>query len=236
MISETGNAAFYILGVVLVYYIYYYSANSGFLKRLVEERNFNANKELSLFFARKFTGFIFLGIIPGIIYFILKYPEPMNFGISFRHFTANITIILFLVVLIISTAYLHQKLNPDFTAVIVKSNLRSFQVVVFNLFGWAIYLVAYEFLFRGILLFECYYAFGLWPAVVINVAFYSAIHMPEGKDQVIGALIFGTVAGYFALTRGTILIPVFMHLALNISTILFSIHLTKNVKPDKLEY
>ena len=100
-----------------------------------------------------------------------------------------------------------------------------------NILGWSVYLVAYEFLFRGILLFECYHALGFWPAVAINVSIYSAIHMVYGKDQTFGALVFGAVACYFALTRGTLLIPIFMHLSLSILSDLYSIRSLKYVKP-----
>ncbi len=233
---ESGESAFYILGVVLIYYLYYYSANSDLLKRFTTRINRGTDKNLLLFFAKKLMGFILLGVIPGIIYYFIKYPAPVNFGLSLNHLATHIPIILILIILIVSTAYLHQKLNPDFTSLEIKDNLYNFQFVALNIFGWVIYLVAYEFLFRGILLFECYYAFGLWPAICINVAFYSAIHMPDGKDQVIGALIFGTVAGYLAITLGTILVPIIMHITLSISTIIFSLRLVKNAEFKNSKY
>jgi len=90
-------------------------------------------------------------------------------------------------------------------------------------------LLAYEFLFRGILLFECYESFGFWPAVAINVTIYSAIHMVNGKDQAIGALFFGGIACYLTLTRGTVLIPLFMHITLSVFSDYFSIKMNPDI-------
>ena len=106
-----------------------------------------------------------------------------------------------------------------------------------NAAGWILYLCGYEFLFRGILLFECNNSFGFWPAIAINVVVYSAVHMINGKDEAIGALIFGAIACYFTLTLGTILIAVIMHVALSLSSDYFSIRLNKELsfrKPGTL--
>jgi membrane protease YdiL (CAAX protease family) len=84
-------------------------------------------------------------------------------------------------------------------------------------------------LFRGILLFECYTNFGFWPAVAINVTIYSAIHMVKGKDQTIGALIFGGIACYLTLIQGSILIPIIMHVSLSIFSDYFSIRYNEDL-------
>jgi membrane protease YdiL (CAAX protease family) len=104
-----------------------------------------------------------------------------------------------------------------------------------NCLGWIAYLIGYEFLFRGILLSACYMSFGFWPAIAVNVAIYSAIHMVNGKDQAIGAILFGTIACFFTLTKGTILIPIFMHIALSLTSDYLSIRMNPEhrfVKPS----
>lgn len=77
--------------------------------------------------------------------------------------------------------------------------------------GWVVYLTGYEYLFRGILLFSCYEAFGLWPAVVINLALYSALHLPKGMKEAIGAIPFGALLCYLTLESHSILAAIFIH-------------------------
>ena len=51
--------------------------------------------------------------------------------------------------------------------------------------GWFIYLFGYELLFRGILLFPLVAAIGVWPAIGVNIALYSATHIPKGVEETI---------------------------------------------------
>ena len=48
-------------------------------------------------------------------------------------------------------------------------------------YGWFLYLFGYEFLFRGVLLIPLIDPLGMWPAIAINIAVYSATHIPKGR-------------------------------------------------------
>ena len=71
-----------------------------------------------------------------------------------------------------------------------------------NALGWFLYLFGYEFLFRGVLLIPLIEPLGMWPAIAINIALYSATHIPKGLDETIGAIPLG-----FALCLLTIKAP-----------------------------
>jgi membrane protease YdiL (CAAX protease family) len=83
-----------------------------------------------------------------------------------------------------------------------------------NAFGWFIYLFGYELLFRGILLFPLVDSLGVWPAIAINIALYSATHIPKGLDETMGALPLGLVLCILTLYSGTIWIAFFVHVAM----------------------
>ena len=70
-----------------------------------------------------------------------------------------------------------------------------------NLLGWAIYLFGYEFLFRGILLFPLAETVGVWPAIAVNIALYSATHIPKGLDETLGAIPLGLVLCWLTWRR-----------------------------------
>jgi membrane protease YdiL (CAAX protease family) len=220
---------FVLIGTLIFFYIYYYVAHSEYLKNRFKKDQ-KARSELKLFMIRKILGFSVLGLVPGVIYF--SFLEPDNsFGDFFTgEFPSSIYTILILVCIIILLTFANQKSNPQRSSLQMKIADWTPTLFGINAFGWIIYLLGYEFLFRGILLFECYESFGFWPAIAVNVVIYSAIHMINSKDEAIGALLFGAIACYFTLCYGTIFIPIMMHIALSLSSDYFSIRINKNLK------
>lgn len=204
-----------ILWVVLSYYMYYYSAHSSSVRKLAGKMTSDTGREMRLFLYQKLSGFVFLGIIPAIIYSLTATGIAEKFGLSWNHFTASLGYSLGMAALIGMLLYARHRRNPYLNTLQMKTEQWNRQLMLLNFTGWSLYLVAYEFLFRGILLFECYTHFGFFPAIAINVAIYSAIHMVNGKDQTLGAVVFGAVACWLTLVTGTILIPIFMHIALS---------------------
>ena len=216
------KAAIVIIGTLLFFYIYFYFSGSDFLKKRIL-RPASVKNHVFHFVSKKASGFLLLGLIPGIIYFPFSETPFGTFGLTFYHLISAFWIIFILSVIIVLATYFNQKSNPENNSLqipIKKWNSRLFAI---NSLGWIIYLMAYEFLFRGILLYECNVAFGYWTAIAINTAIYSAIHMVNGKEQAIGALIFGPIACHFVLEFGTLWIPIFMHMALSLSSDFFSI-------------
>lgn len=219
-----------IIGVILIYYIYYYFVNSDKINYRFRRYFGGDNQELNLFLFKKFAGFVILGVVPAAIYFGLLQSSGDKFGISFNHFSSSYLLIAGLILLTAVVLFFHHKKNPERGTSQLSTGDWNVSVFMLNAVGWSFYLIAYEFLFRGILLFECYEMLGFWPAVAINISLYSAIHMVYGKDQTIGSLIFGSIACYFALSRGTILIPIFMHLSLSILSDLYAMKRVQNIK------
>jgi membrane protease YdiL (CAAX protease family) len=218
-----------ILSSVVFFYFYYYFTTSGVPERICENLNQKLQKKVAIFLTKKSLGFLILGFIPGLIYYFFLNRNLINFGFSFDHFLRNIQIILLLMLIIAAILFINQKVNRQNNSLQIELTNWNIQLFLINVFGWIIYLIGYEFLFRGILLFECYNSFGFWPAIAINIAIYSAIHMVNGKAQTIGALIFGGIACYLTITRGTILIPIFMHISLSVFSDYFSIRYNNNL-------
>jgi membrane protease YdiL (CAAX protease family) len=222
--------AFFIIGTLVVFYAYYYFAHSSLPEKAIQKKAGKMVRETGLFFIRKFSGFLILGVIPAFFYFAILNASGEKFGLTPEHFFSNFYIIAGMALLIASVLYFNYKSNRNKNTLQMNLSEWNLPLFLFNALGWSIYLFAYEFLFRGILLFECYESFGFWPALAINVTLYSAIHMVNGKDQAIGALIFGSIASYFAITRGTLIIPIAMHVSLSILSDYFSIRLNPNLR------
>jgi len=83
--------------------------------------------------------------------------------------------------------------------------------------GWAAYLVAYEFLFRGFFLFSLAAAAGLGWAVAADTAVYALAHLPKGVRETLGAIPLGGVLCLVSFDVGNIWPAVLAHLGLALS-------------------
>lgn len=222
--NTTGFATpIVILFSILFFYCFYYFSTSDLPEKICKNINRLIHKKVAAFLVKKGSGLLLLGVLPGLLYFFFVNRDFGNFGFSLVHLKNNYQIIILLVLIIAAILYVNQKVNRQNNSLQIELTEWNFLLFLINSFGWIIYLLGYEFLFRGILLFECYNSFGFWPAIAINITLYSAIHMVNGKAQTIGALIFGGIASYLTLTRGTILIPIIMHVSLSVLSDYYSI-------------
>jgi len=84
---------------------------------------------------------------------------------------------------------------------------------VLELGSWGLYLVAYEFAFRGYLL-AALMPLGAASAIAVTTSLYAIAHLPKSTKEAIGALPFGVVASLLTLRFGTFLPAVAIHIAL----------------------
>jgi hypothetical protein len=78
---------------------------------------------------------------------------------------------------------------------------------------WAAFLLAYEFMFRGLLLHSML-AWGAWPAIAVNTALYTCTHHHKGLEESIGALPLGVLLCLLTLATGSFWPAYFIHLSL----------------------
>jgi membrane protease YdiL (CAAX protease family) len=212
-----------IVGSVVFFYFYYYFSISALPDKICGKVNREQQKKVAVFLTKKAAGFLIMGAVPGLLYYFLVSSDFGKFGVSLDHVKSNYPIVFLLILIIGFVLFVNQKTNRQNNSLQIELEEWDLPLFLVNAFGWIVYLTGYEFLFRGILLFGCFESFGIWPAIAINMAIYSAIHMVNGKGQAIGALFFGAVACYLTLSRGTILIPIAMHVALSVFSDYFSI-------------
>lgn len=103
-------------------------------------------------------------------------------------------------------------------------------LVIKNVLGWSAYLIGYEFLFRGILLFPLVNALGVWPAIAINTAMYSATHIPKGMDEAIGAAPLGIVLCLITLMTGTLWVAIVVHILMALANSFSSVYHNTEMK------
>lgn len=95
-------------------------------------------------------------------------------------------------------------------------NSRSFHFALYIVLR-LLFLASYEWFFRGLLLYSCWYSLGLLPAIAINLGLYALIHCINGKKEIIGSLPFGLLLCIITVWCQSIWPAVFLHLVLSFS-------------------
>lgn len=94
----------------------------------------------------------------------------------------------------------------------------SFLTFFLSALSLILYLISYEFLFRGLLLFVSFEIIGLYGSIVLNVILYALVHIPKGKKETIGSIPFGILLCYLSLKTGSILYAMILHICLALLT------------------
>lgn len=179
----------------------------------------------------RYAGVFYYAIVPAVVVFLL-FPHNLAFyGVSFVNlFEALLWTLGFSVVIIFMQS--KSARQPDNVEQYPQMRVNDWTVgLIFkNSFGWFIYLLTYEFLYRGILLFGLIEAFGVWPAIMVNTIIYSLAHVPKGNREAIAAIPFGIILCYLTIRTETIWIAVFVHLALALSNDYFALAESKTMR------
>ncbi|NQU86457.1 MAG: CPBP family intramembrane metalloprotease [Mariniphaga sp.] len=219
-----SKAVFGIAISIIAYYTYYYLITSEKIEKyFIKKYTGNSFQKKRILF-NKLAGLTFLALIPGTLFIIMWEFELNSLGFSFDKIISNWYWLIGLPAIIFIINYFSAK-KPDIYLQYPQMRIKSWSIGTFLLstLGWSLYLISYEFLFRGVLLLSCIEAFGIWPAIAINIAIYSAIHMTNGVKETIGAIPFGLIACLLMVHTGSLLIPIIMHISLSVSTEFFTI-------------
>jgi membrane protease YdiL (CAAX protease family) len=182
----------------------------------------------------KYWGLFTMGIVPGTIA-LIQMPQftLADYGLTCNSDTTmtSLVAISILSALTMPLAFLSGKKpshQVNYPQIREKNWTRS--LVLKNCLGWSAYLLGYEFLFRGILLFPLVDALGVWPAVAINTAMYSATHIPKGLDETIGAALLGVVLCLITLMTGTLWVAIVVHITMALTNSFSSIYHNPEMK------
>jgi membrane protease YdiL (CAAX protease family) len=180
---------------------------------------------------QKLTGVLFLGVIPAIVIFTTTDFSADDLGLNLNGLNQSLWYSGIMSALILMLNYFATN-KPDRLKDFPQMRVASwtYKLLIINALSWTAYLIAYEFLFRGILLFLCYSAYGFWPSVAINLALYSTTHIPKGAGETFGTFPYGLLLCYVSISTGSILVAIVTHLIMAISNDLFSIHHNAEMK------
>jgi membrane protease YdiL (CAAX protease family) len=207
-----------VILALLFFSIYWFTAKSEKIKKW-----FYSNKEpdqatVNHITFNRIVGFVSMGIFPlAICLVFLPGYSLSSFGLTWNSETALVSLFwtIGLSAVVIPVAYMSARKPENLVNYPqIRAKIWTNKTVIINASGWALYLFGYELLFRGVLLFPVADHLGIWPAIAINIALYSATHIPKGMSETIGAAPLGLILCILTLSTGTIWIAFFVHLAM----------------------
>ncbi|MFL1013029.1 CPBP family intramembrane glutamic endopeptidase [Flavisericum labens] len=155
-----------------------------------------------------------LGIVLfGILAFI-QTPE-LNYLISSIEIPRLHILLLFFVVVFLSAtaSYFGVKKQEDLQEAQVKfysfSNAWTYFIIRF------VFLLCYEYFFRGVILFEFLEFTNLFLAIFYSTALYVLIHIFDSKKEILGAIPFGIILCLFTYFTNNVWCAFLIHLALS---------------------
>jgi len=201
MLIFTGNVSFLLqdsmialIAYVFLYLVYYFGSDFPFVKKWRARFKENTHDfEASVYF-RRTLGFVLLGVIPFFIALFAFDRTIGDYGVSFPRGANALWWALIPFVLIVGVSLIRPSKKIDITYYPeVRKNDWPIKRTIVNALFWSLYLLGYEFALRGFVFFSSIYAFGLWPAIIINSVIYSLIHIFKGPQEAFGAFFLGVL-------------------------------------------
>ena len=207
-----------IVGCLIGFLIFYFIQFSDNIKQKFLNKYGNDKGYVKFILYTRYLGVISMGVLPAPAY-ILTFPDTslLQLGLGFYKETLMTTLIWgfgISVVLIplISLSVRDSKHLANYPQ--MRINKWTSKTLLANLISWAVYLVGYEFLFRGVLFFPLLEEIGLWPAIAVNLSLYTGSHVPYGLKITLPTIPLSIVLCLLSAQTGTIWIAFLVHLAI----------------------
>lgn len=173
---------------------------------------------------QRLTGILIFGILPLLSLILIFSENPAEYGINFTFKRDTLIWLIILGAVIIPMNYFNSKRKENLDLYPQMRNIHwSAGLVIVSALSWIIYLLGYEILFRGLLLFSAYKVIGYWPAIILNTGIYSLAHYPKGIKEALGAIPFGIIICILSIKTGSFLLAFIVHCVLALSNEWFSI-------------
>jgi membrane protease YdiL (CAAX protease family) len=210
--------------------IYFFLSRNKSISRKIWKASPNLDWQVKEIVLQRLWGFIFLGVFPAI--FILLFPENSlrDFGMGCSWLSAPPWWIVVVLAFILIAGFYSAK-QPGNLEMYPQIRNRQWTYGLLTLSGlsWVIFLLGYEFLFRGFLLYASLAVMDVWPAIALNCALYTFAHLYKGPGETFGAIPLGLLLCYVTLLTGNIWTAVVIHSVMALSNEWWSIRANEKI-------
>lgn len=223
-----------IVGGLAGFAIFWFTQNSEKLKASFIKKYGHDIGYAKFVIYTRYLGAFSIGILP-FFAFVVAFPETtlseLGLGIQKETILSAVLWSLGLMAIIVPlTAISARKPENLINYPQIRAKEWNRRMISGNLLAWAVYLLGYEFLFRGVLLFPLVEGIGLWPAIAVNIGMYSGTHIPKGLKETLAAIPFSVVLCLLTIHTGSIWIAYFVHVAMAWTNSLTSLKLNPEMK------
>jgi membrane protease YdiL (CAAX protease family) len=215
-----------VISVILLFFLHYYTTERNIIgNRLLKPLFPSISESCASFLFCKLLGILFTGIVPFMIFLWILKLSPASIGFIAGRTSSYWYFILILVLIALIVSYYSSK-SPQIRAWSPELRKHDWypRHVILSAGVWVVYLLGYEFLFRGVIWFLCVDAFGFWPALAVNVVLYSAVHLPRSIWMAVGAIPVGLLFCLLSSLTGSFLPAFIIHSFIAVSTEIFSLY------------
>lgn len=182
---------------------------------------------------QRLWGLLCMGIVPFL--FIVLWPglKLVDYGLDFTFLSLPpwwvLPVIAFIIIAGASAAA-----RPGNLAIYPQIRCKQWSPGLLTISGitWIAFLLGYEFLFRGFLLFASVQIMDVWAAIALNCALYAFAHLYKGPGETFGTLPFGVLFCYLTLYTGNIWTALLIHSVLALSNEWWSIRKHANMEVE----
>jgi membrane protease YdiL (CAAX protease family) len=210
--------------------IYIFLSRNSSVARKIWKANSNLDSQAKEIVLQRLWGFIFLGVFP--VLFILFFPEKslIDLGLGCSWLSAPPWWVLGVLLIILIAGFYSAK-QPGNLAMYPQIRNQQWTMGLLTLSGlsWVIFLLGYEFLFRGFLLYASIAVMDVWSAIALNCALYALAHLYKGPGETFGAIPLGVLLCYLTLLTGNIWTAVLIHSVMALTNEWWSIKANKNI-------
>ena len=207
------HANFAIATVTLAFVAFYFVTHAVKWKDL-----FRADKDNEReVHAQRMAGFLCYGICPAIVVAFLGM-DWKEVGASFQVNSTDLLWVLGIgaLTLIFNWFVTQTPANLAVYPMIRRPAPWSRGLLFRSALSWTAYLLAYEFMFRGFLLFTTARELGVVTAVVINISLYVLAHIHKGLVESLGSILMGFLLCHICLEAGNMWPAVIVHVMLGL--------------------
>ncbi len=218
------DTAIMLLGAPILLAIYVCCGNVALL-----EASFFARPDVALagFYARvsQFAVFFLLVFVLPIMHITIRLRHPLSaygFGLGVKR-EGVLAAALGITFLVLPMAYIGAKM-PDVQAEypLCKDLCTNSRLIFWYYLSYAgLYYLAWEFYFRGYLLFGLAEKFGALNAILIQTIPSCLVHIGKPQGELLGSIPFGIALGFLAIRTGSFWYGFCIHVALGILTDFF---------------
>lgn len=217
-LSASDSQFILVLSITAAGYLGYYFlafAHKNPLSIFKSKKSTLADKGVAQVFFQKLTGFFLMGILPYISVLIFLPESPFHYGLIPQVQASNFIYVLVPSTILVVLNYFFAG-KPENLKQYPQMRIKTWtpKIISLNAFGWAIYLLGYEYLFRGVFFFGILPIVGIYQAVAINTIVYSLAHLSKGPKETLGSIPLGILMCMITFKTGSIWASFLIHLAM----------------------